>query len=116
MADLVDLAALVVQAKDRAPSADLTTWFKEAVAARDDRANEVAFQVAQHREGGFRAFLLSAAMLEGQPADVVFRAQRSLLQTVGMETGHELEQPDRGDRCRQAGVETGAGTRLAVPS
>jgi hypothetical protein len=112
MADLADLAALVAQAKDRTPSADLATWFKDAVAARDNRANDVASQVAQHREGGFRAFLLSAAMLEGQPADVVFQAQRLLLQAVGIETGHELEQPDRADLCRQARVETRADTRL----
>jgi hypothetical protein len=115
MADLADLAALVAQARDRAPTAEPTTWLKEAVAAGDDRANEVALQVAEQREGGFRAFLLSAAVFEGCAADVVFRAQRLLLKTVGVQSGHELEQPDRMDRCRQTGVETVEGARLQFP-
>lgn len=112
MTDLADLAVLIDEAGRRSPSAHSETWLKEALAARDDRSQDVAARVAQHSESGLRAFLLAAAMFEGRPADDVFTAQQLLLQALGVKPRHEFEQPDRVHRLHQAGVEESGDTRI----
>ena len=97
MADLADLAALgrAGQGQGAVGGPHHLVPRKPSPRATTERTTW-PIQVAQQREGGFRAFLLAAAMFEEEPRRRRLpRLQRSLLQSVGSATGHELEQPDR---------------------
>ncbi|MFJ6139301.1 hypothetical protein [Kitasatospora sp. NPDC092286] len=83
MRELQRLAALVAQARSGGGAGgDFESWAKQAAEALSDRSKEVAEQVAALGEGRQRALLLTAAMLNGAPADVVFRQADDLLVTL----------------------------------
>ncbi|MEU8772903.1 hypothetical protein [Streptomyces sp. NPDC048606] len=59
------------------------TWAAEALGAVTQRATEAADQIKAVRSAEGRALLLSAAMLHGAPADVVFDGRNRLLGALG---------------------------------
>ncbi|MFD5082604.1 hypothetical protein ACFWOG_08180 [Kitasatospora sp. NPDC058406] len=83
MRDMRRLTVLVGQAR----SADrhgrgIRGWLQDTLSALSDRSDDVAVQVAALDSGAQRALLLSAAMLEGAPADAVFHHTDRLLAMV----------------------------------
>ncbi|WP_051709285.1 hypothetical protein [Streptomyces sp. NRRL S-350] len=93
MRELQRLHELLTEA--RSAGGDLDEWAAKAVAALRDRGNEVAQQVAELADGRQRALLFTAAMLEGAPADAVFRLSDRLLRKLG----HPEDERPRLDRA-----------------
>ncbi|MGW2374370.1 hypothetical protein [Kitasatospora sp. NPDC001683] len=93
MRDLQRLSELVIEA--RSAGGDSGVWIAKAVAALRKRGQEVAQQIADLKDGRQRALLFTAAMLDGAPADSVFRFADRLLRKVG----HPKDERPRLDRA-----------------
>jgi hypothetical protein len=83
VARLTDLI-LTARAFDR-EEGTFANWCEAAIAALTDRDQQVADLLPQLEEGGQRALLLTAAMLDGARGEAVHRATTVLLEKVGSE-------------------------------
>ncbi|QOV39633.1 hypothetical protein IM697_15300 [Streptomyces ferrugineus] len=62
---------------------DFASWCEAALAAQKDRTRDVAEAIQGLRKGRQRALFLTAAMLEGAPAEAVHRATNLLVDEAG---------------------------------
>ncbi|MCX4686992.1 hypothetical protein OG401_22260 [Kitasatospora purpeofusca] len=102
MRDVQRFADLVARAQQAAPAAPAAEWIRQALGALSDRAGEVAQRVSALDSGPQRALLLSAAMLEGAPADAVFHHADRLLGLVPHTPDEKplLERADLAERLK----------------
>lgn len=115
MRELARLAGLVRAARDSGRfGADFAGWLDQAMHAVTDRAGEVGRQVAAVRTAPERALLLTTAMFEEAPADIVYEAWHGLMKTVkhGEEATTELARTDFGERLVGLGIERDPDGRL----
>lgn len=90
MRELARLAGLVRQASDSGRhGTDFAVWLDEAVDALTDHAGAVSHQLRDCSTVSDRALLLTAAVFDGAPTDVIFHAWQLLLETLG----HDEEGP-----------------------
>ena len=117
MAAITDLARTVRAAQDHLHAWSLTDLIGQALAARSERAEQVATRVAQRADGNFRSLLLASAVFEGHPADEVLDAQQSLLRILdtGAETKHEFEQAGLAHRFRAIDAEVDGNSAIQFP-
>ncbi|MFF3068150.1 hypothetical protein ACFVSN_26660 [Kitasatospora sp. NPDC057904] len=80
MRELNRLSELMVEA--RSQGGEPGSWAVQAIAALRMRREEAERHIASLTEGRQRALLFTAAMLDGAPADAVFRLSDRLLRTL----------------------------------
>ncbi|MFG3113532.1 hypothetical protein ACGF4C_03985 [Streptomyces sp. NPDC048197] len=112
MREIADFADLIRRARERArPEEGFAQWCATAKGARDDRRKEVADLVARLREAPETALLITVSMLHGAHADVIHRAARSLLRTLGSASDALplLQHKDLAERFKEISAVTGPG-------
>ncbi|MFI9325096.1 hypothetical protein ACIGXI_35695 [Kitasatospora aureofaciens] len=109
MGDLQRLSELVVEARSQGGA--FAAWAVKAVIALRDRGHEVAQHIAELTDGRQRALLFTAAMLDGAPADVVFRLSTELLMKLGHPEDERprLDQTDLTERLTELRVKVSQG-------
>lgn len=117
MRELARLARLICETRDAAEGkGTVRDWVAQALEAMSAPLDEVSTQFRQNAEGRFRALLLTSAMFEKAPAEVVFHAADLLLTTVGFPDDpiHRLERPDLAECLHQIGASTDSERRVRL--
>jgi hypothetical protein len=106
MASIARLAAVVRDARDADSDGPFSAWLHAALAALTEQSGAVAEQVRTHRDGGYRALLVTAGFFDRAPADAVFGADRELQRVLGLpaEEAHALERADFAERLAEVGA------------
>ncbi|GAA0522545.1 hypothetical protein GCM10011581_34110 [Saccharopolyspora subtropica] len=114
MAEIADLARLVVAASDESRDGNVETWLNEAISVRTERGGEVADQVQKHWRGRPRTVLLAAGMCRGASTDAVFFASHDLVKILALDEDEDprLEQDGFRDQLRQMHIEVDADDRV----
>ncbi|MFJ9517633.1 hypothetical protein ACIRPK_05075 [Kitasatospora sp. NPDC101801] len=109
MRELQRLSELIIEARAQGGSFD--TWARKAADALRDRGPQVAQQMAALTDGRQKALLFAAAMLDGAPADVVFRLSDQLLANLDHPDDElpRLNRVDMAQRLRELTLEVNQG-------
>ncbi|MCS7476108.1 hypothetical protein ACFFQW_08920 [Umezawaea endophytica] len=103
---VASLAAVVHDARNADPDGAFNAWLDAAFTALTEQGGAVAEQVKAHRDGGYRALLVTAGFLERSSADAVFSADRDLQRVLDLPTEevHALERADFTERLTDIGA------------
>ncbi|HWO68512.1 MAG TPA: hypothetical protein VNO31_51625, partial [Umezawaea sp.] len=100
MSSIASLAAVIQDARGVDPDGTFSAWLDAAFTALTQQSGAVAEQVKEHRDGGYRALLVTTGFFEQSPADVVFSADQELQRVLELpaEEVHLLERADFAER------------------
>ncbi|SEG85457.1 hypothetical protein SAMN05216223_11669 [Actinacidiphila yanglinensis] len=114
MREIAAFADLIRRAREADPDKNFTHWCDKAVTARGDLRRKAANKAAGLRQAPQRALLVTAAMLHGAHADLIYRAVQILLEITGSppEQLPLLEHKDLAERFHEIGAESDARGRV----